>query len=50
VIDMQGRSVLSADQVELPLLEIDATNFTSGSYIIEVTTPFGKVQRKFIVE
>lgn len=50
VIDMQGRSVLSAEQVELPLLEIDATDFPSGSYIIEVTTPFGKVQRKFIVE
>ena len=50
VIDMQGRTVLSAEKVELPLLEIDATSFTSGSYIIEVTTSFGTVQRKFIVE
>ena len=50
VIDMQGRSILSAEQVELSLLEIDASSFTSGSYIIEVTTPYGKVQRKFIVE
>jgi hypothetical protein len=50
VIDMQGRSVQSAEGLDLPLLELNVNDFEAGSYIIEVETPFGKVQRKFIIE
>jgi len=50
VIDMQGRSVFGNEHVDLQLLELDSRSFNSGSYIIEVETPFGNVQRKFIVE
>lgn len=50
IIDIQGRTIRSESNIELPLLEVDVNDFTTGSYIIEVETPFGKVQRKFIVE
>lgn len=50
VFDMQGRTVRSENNIELPKLELNVNEFTKGSYIIDVETPFGNIQRKFIVE
>lgn len=50
VLDMQGRVVVSEHQSQLQLLELNTSDFEAGHYIVEVETPYGKVQQKFIIE
>jgi hypothetical protein len=47
---MQGRVVVSEHQSQLQLLELNTSDFEAGHYIVEVETPYGKVQQKFIIE
>ena len=50
VFDMQGRVVLSAAGVNLPMVEFSGDTLGSGTYIISVETPYGSAKRKMIIE
>jgi len=50
ITDMQGRVIKSSSNVQVPVLEIETTEFKSGMYILQVGTTFGQVQREFIIE
>lgn len=50
ITDMQGRVIKSSSNVQVPVLEIETTEFKSGIYILQVGTAFGQVQREFIIE
>lgn len=50
VTDMQGRVVKSDRKTNLPVLEMQASDFKSGMYILKVGTEFGEVQQQFIIE
>ena len=50
LIDMQGRTVQAESNVNLPLVIIEGANLQPGSYIMNVETPFGKAQRKVVIE
>lgn len=48
--DMQGRIVANEQNTSLPVLILESSLYSSGSYILNVETPFGEVQRKIIIE
>ena len=50
LIDMQGRVVLTESNVKLPVLVVDGKDLESGSYIINVETPYGNAQQKLIIK
>lgn len=50
VIDLQGREVVNAENVNTSYLALDVANFNSGSYIVRVETSKGIAQQKLIVE
>jgi hypothetical protein len=50
ITDMQGRVIKSSSNVQVPVLEIETTEFKTGVYILQVGTTFGQVQREFIIE
>jgi endonuclease I len=50
VTDMTGRVVTKKSKVELPVLELNASDFKSGVYILSVGTTYGEVQQQFIIE
>ena len=50
VVDMQGREVLSLSGINAPLIELSAADFNAGTYLIQVTTPYGNAQRKMIIK
>ncbi len=50
VVDMQGREVLSLSGINAPLIELSASDFNAGTYLIQVTTPYGNAQRKMIIK
>jgi endonuclease I len=50
VTDMTGRVVVKKSKVELPVLELNASDFKSGVYILNVETTYGEVQQQFIIE
>ena len=50
VTDMTGRVVTKKSKVELSVLELNASDFKSGVYILNVGTSFGEVQQQFIIE
>jgi hypothetical protein len=50
VTDMTGRVVAKKSKVELPVLELNAADFKSGVYILNVNTIHGEVQQQFIIE
>ncbi|MCR9173918.1 MAG: endonuclease [bacterium] len=50
VIDMQGRVVTSNNDANLDVVIFNTNEFSTGSYIVKVTTPLGEAQRKMIVE
>lgn len=50
ITDMQGRTIQSSSNVQVPVLELATSNFKSGMYILKVGTSFGQVQREFIIE
>ena len=47
---MTGRVVAEKSKVELPVLELNAADFKSGVYILNVNTSFGEVQQQFVIE
>lgn len=50
ILDMQGRVIKSSFNVQVPVLELETSEFKSGMYILQVGTAFGQVQREFIIE
>jgi hypothetical protein len=50
ITDMQGRVIKSSSNVQVPVLELETTEFKSGMYMINVGTEYGSVQREFIIE
>jgi hypothetical protein len=50
ITDMQGRVIKSSSNVQVPVLELETTEFKSGMYMIKVVTEYGSVQREFIIE
>ncbi len=50
VTDMTGRVVTKKSKVELPVLELNASDFKSGVYILSVGTTYGEVHQQFIIE
>ena len=50
ILDLQGRVVASSSNENLQVLEIDASKFLAGNYIVKVETPEGKAQRKLVIE
>ncbi len=50
VVDMQGRVVSENKNVSLPVLELNASSFKGGMYILKAGTEFGEVQKQFIIE
>jgi hypothetical protein len=50
VSDAQGREIMSATTLNLPVLELSADKFKSGVYILKVGTELGTVQSSFIIE
>jgi hypothetical protein len=47
---MQGRIVETKDELSLPVLILQGSDYKTGSYILKVTTPFGAAQRKVVIE
>jgi hypothetical protein len=50
LVDMQGRVVDTKQDVSLPVVQLNAKKFNSGSYVLIVHTPIGDVQRSVIIE
>ncbi len=50
IYDMQGRVVTSSSNFESKVLTIPTNTYKSGSYMITVTTPYGRVTKKMIIE
>jgi len=50
VTDMTGKVVAKKSKLELPVLELNASDFKSGVYILSVGTTYGEVQQQFIIE
>ena len=48
--DMQGRTVASADQTNLPVLVLEGSTYKAGTYVIQVETPYGTAQRQLVIE
>ena len=45
IIDIQGRSMTSAQQLNLPVLALPIQDFKPGVYFISVNTQYGQVKR-----
>lgn len=50
VTDLNGRVVRAESNVNLSVLKISKEMIGTGTYIIQVVTPFGKAQRKLIIQ
>lgn len=50
LVDMAGREVMSANDIEVPKLTFDSNKLNAGSYLITVETAYGNAQRKLIIE
>lgn len=50
IVDMTGRVVRAEENISTPILEFQASEFGSGAYVITVSTAYGSVQKKMIVE
>ncbi len=50
LIDMQGRVVASASDLNAGVVTLNAAQFEAGSYLVRVTTELGETQRKVIFE
>jgi len=50
VTDAQGRTIIQVDSQNLPVLELAASQFKSGVYILKVGTEYGTVQSSFVIE
>lgn len=50
VIDLNGRVVRAESDVNLPVLKLSKDMIGTGTYIIQVQTPYGTAQRKLIIQ
>ena len=50
IIDIQGRIVLSAENLNLIGVKVNTSNLTSGAYIVKAITPYGVAQKSLIIE
>jgi hypothetical protein len=50
VVDLQGREVVSSNNVNAKSLTMNVANYSAGSYIVIVETSKGTAQQKMIVE
>lgn len=50
VTDMNGREISSKSDLNESVLILNATDFAKGSYMVQVQTPYGAVNKKMIVE
>lgn len=50
ITDMQGRLVMEADGKNQPLVKLNTSSMKSGSYVVEVTTPYGKARKSLVIE
>ena len=50
IFDMSGRRVKQDNNLEVPVLILDASSLNTGQYILAVETPFGTTQRSFVIE
>jgi hypothetical protein len=47
---MSGQLIENKSNLTLDVLKLNTAEYTSGTYLIEVVTPYGKTERTFIVE
>jgi hypothetical protein len=50
IIDIQGRVVLSAANLNVIGVKVNTSNLKSGAYIVKAVTPFGAAQKSLIIE
>lgn len=50
LVDMQGRKVASEMDTNLPVLILEGSSFRAGSYVLNVETQYGAVQRQVVIE
>jgi hypothetical protein len=50
VIDLSGRTVLSAKGTNLPVLILTKEQLGTGTFMIKVQTPFGEVSQKLVIQ
>lgn len=50
VTDMTGRVITKKSNIDLPVLELNVSDFNSGVYFLTVDTIYGQVQQQFIIE
>jgi len=50
VVDMNGRVVLSEENINIGTIELNSNLLNSGQYIVKVKTAFGTAQKKMIVQ
>ena len=50
IIDFLGREVLSSDVNNLKLVKVNTSSLKSGTYLVNVQTPFGTAQQPIVIE
>jgi endonuclease I len=50
ITDATGKTVMSASNLEAPVVECNTTALSSGMYVVSVTTPKGMVSRNLVIE
>ena len=50
LISISGKKALSVQGLNLSVLELNTSALHSGSYLLNVTTPNGEVQKKIIID
>lgn len=50
LIDLQGRVIISGNEVNAVSTDIDVNGLISGSYLLRITTPKGEVTQKVIIK
>ena len=50
ITNLQGSELVSLYGINTPLLELNVSELSAGTYFIIIETPYGSVKRKFIIE
>lgn len=50
IVGVSGQKMEKNNLVQLDVLKVNTSDYSPGTYLIQVETPFGKAQRTFIVE
>ncbi len=50
VVNMSGQIVQERSHLNLPVVELTASDFSKGVYFVRVTTPQGETERKMVIE